>query len=116
VSFEVQSGAHRAPGTAVDSAAGWFDGDDYRITYDVGRFGERLDRLAEEHGVEPRRLVIAGRPATEVSFAPTDEPFELAHVVQVELGDDRTLTIRVSGSRARTPAIADAVRASIVVE
>jgi hypothetical protein len=113
VSFEVPADARAAGGTPVDSAAGRFDGNGYRITFDLGRFGERLDRLAEDHGVAPRALMVAGRPAREVAFAPTDEPFGWARIVQVELDDDQTLTIRVSCDRIERCGLADTVLASV---
>jgi hypothetical protein len=91
ISISVPAGARRADGTPVDSTAGWFDGEGYRITFDLERFGERLDRLAEEHGAVLRASSVAGLRGTEVAFTPIDEPFDWARVLQVDLDGDRTL-------------------------
>jgi hypothetical protein len=99
----------------VDSTAGWFDGEGYRITFDLGRFGERLDRLAEEHQAVLRASSVVGLRATEVVFTPIDEPLGWARVLQVDLGGDRTLTIRVSCDRVEHCGFADAILASILV-
>ncbi len=115
VSFSLPADARRDDGTPVDSTAGWFDGEGYRVTFDVGRFGERLDHLGKEHGVAPRSRVVAARPATEIAFMPGDEPFGWARVIQVELAANRTLTIRVSCGRLERCDFADAVFESIVI-
>ena len=99
----------------VDSAAGALEGDGYAIAYDLGRFGEPLDALAREHGTRPLQREIGGRPGIEVGFAPDDEPFAWARIVQVDAGDGRTLTVRVScASRARCE-LADRVFDSITI-
>jgi hypothetical protein len=96
VTFAIPPDARPGGGVSVDSAAGWFEGAGYRLTFDLGRFGERLDRLAKEAGVEVESREIGGRPAAEVAFAPSDEPFAWARVVQIDLGGGRTLTMRIS--------------------
>jgi hypothetical protein len=115
VSFAVPADARRGSGTAVDSAAGLFVGDFYRITYDLGRFGERLDshRNQECYRLQQRR--VAGRSAVEANFAPDDEPFGWARVLQVELGGERTLTVRVSCDSEQGCQMADAVFDSIEI-
>ncbi len=93
--------------------AGWFEGHGYRIAYDLGRFGERLDSLSGERRFRAFSRVVAGRPAKEVSFVPSDEPFALAHIVQFDLDWDRTFTLRVSCEPAERCTLADLVFGSI---
>ena len=97
--------------TPIDSAAGVVDGDGYRITYDLGRFGERLD--PRDDRARPR--AIAGRPGIEVAFAPEDEPFAWARIVQVGVDPRRTLTVRVSCDSIERCALADRVFDSITL-
>jgi hypothetical protein len=109
IGLSVPPDARHAGGTPIDSAAGVVDGDGYRITYDLGRFGERLD---PEHA---RPRLIAGRPGTEVAFAPDDEPFAWARIVQVGVDPRRTLTVRVSCDSIERCALADRVFDSITI-
>ena len=113
VSFAIPRDARQGAGTSVDSAAGWFEGSGYRLTFDFGRFGEPLDALAEEEGVELRLREVAGLPAAEVAFVPSDEPFAWARVVQVDVGGGRTLTIRVSCESPGGCGLIEAVAESI---
>jgi hypothetical protein len=113
VAFEVPGDARRGIGTQVDSTAGWFEGPGYRIAYDLGRFGERLDGLTAERRFRALSRVVAGRQAREVSFVPSDEPFALARIVQFGLDSDRTFTLRVSCESAERCALADLVFGSI---
>ena len=115
VSFAVPPDAQPGPGASVDSAAGWFDGAGYRLTFDLGRFGERLDRLAAEAGGEVRSWTIAGHAATGVAFAPSDEPFAWARVVQVDVGGGRTLTLRISCERREGCDLIEGVADSIAI-
>jgi hypothetical protein len=115
VSFSVPPEARKAEGTPVDSNAGLFDGDGYRITYDLGRFGERLDQLTDEERFESRARRVAGRAAREVAFAPGDEPFAWARIVQVDAPGGRTLTVRVSCDTVERCELADALFDSIIV-
>lgn len=113
IGFAVPSGAVRAGGTAVDSDAGYFDGDGYRITYDYGRFGEDLGVYADAEGYTRAEGRRNGRRFVEVGFVPADEDFGWARVLQVDMGRGRTLTLRVScESRARC-GLADRVFASV---
>jgi hypothetical protein len=107
--------ARPSGGAPVDSAAGALDGDGYAITYDLGRFGERLDALAREHGTPPRPREIGGRPGIEIGFAPDDEPFAWARIVQVDAGGGRTLTVRVSCASTERCSLADRVFDSITI-
>jgi hypothetical protein len=107
--------ARRLGGVPVDSAAGALEGDGYAIAYDLGRFGERLDPLAREHGTQPLPREIGGRPGIEVGFAPDDEPFAWARIVQVDAGDGRTLTVRVSCASTARCELADRVFDSITL-
>lgn len=115
VEFAVPPGAERAEGTPVDSNAGYFEGDGYRITFDLGRFGEHLEDLEEEeHFVRsPRKL--GGRTALEVGFVPSDEPFGWARVAQVDTGGGRTLTIRVSCDTRERSGVAEQVFDSVTL-
>lgn len=113
VSFAIPPDARRGAGTSIDSAAGWFEGNGYRLTFDFGRFGEPLDRFAKEEGVELRSREVAGRAAAEVAFVPTDEPFAWARVVQVDFGGGRTFTVRVSCESPGGCGLIEAVAASI---
>jgi hypothetical protein len=97
----------------VDSTSGWFEGADYRIAYDLGRFGERLDELATEKGFRALSRVVAGRQAREVSFKPSDEPFALARILQVAFDQQLTFTLRVSCETAERCTLADAVFGSV---
>lgn len=116
VAFEVPGDARRGTGTQVDSTAGWFEGPGYRIAYDLGRFGERLDGLSGEKRFRALARDVAGRQAREVSFAPSDESFGWARVIQLELGSDRTITLRVSCDTVERCTLADRVFESIVVD
>jgi hypothetical protein len=109
IGLSVPADARRAAGTPIDSAAGFVEGDGYRITYDLGRFGERLDQAP----TQPR--AIAGRPGIEVAFAPDDEPFAWARIVQVAVDPDRTLTVRVSCDSVERCSLADGVFDSIAI-
>jgi hypothetical protein len=109
VGLEVPPDAQPVAGTPVDSTAGVLQGDGYRITYDLGRFGERLDPA------QTRPREIAGRAAVEAAFAPEDEPFAWARVVQVDVDSRRTLTVRVSCDSIERCSLADRVFDSIVV-
>jgi hypothetical protein len=115
IGFAVPPDAERAGGAAVDSAAGFFDGDGYRITFDLGRFGERLDAVAREHSTGVRSRDVAGRTAQELAFAPEDEPFAWARIVQVDAGSGRTLTVRVSCDTVERSSLADGVFDSIAI-
>jgi hypothetical protein len=97
-----------------DSTAGWFEGAGYRVAYDFGRFGEDLDSLRGEERFRSLTRVVAGRQAREVSFAPSDEPFALARILQVALDSDRTFTLRVSCEPAERCTLADLVFDSII--
>jgi hypothetical protein len=107
--LSVPPDARHAGGTPIDSAAGVIDGDGYRITYDLGRFGERLDPAR----VQPRE--VAGRPGVELAFAPEDEPFAWARIVQVGVDSGRTLTVRVSCDSIERCSLADRVFDSITI-
>jgi hypothetical protein len=115
IGLSVPPDAREAGGLPIDSMAGVFDGDGYRITYDLGRFGERLDSLAREHSTQLRSREVAGRTATEVAFAPSDEPFGWTRIVQVGAGSGRTLTMRVSCESIERCSLADRVFDSITI-
>jgi hypothetical protein len=115
VTFTVPPDARPGAGLAVDSAAGWFDGAGYRLTFDLGRFGERLDRLARDGGVEVQSREIGEWPAAEVAFAPSDEPFAWARVVQIDFGDGRTLTLRISCDSPDGCAVIEQVAESVAI-
>jgi hypothetical protein len=110
IGLSVPPDARRAAGTPIDSAAGFVEGDGYRITYDLGRFGEKLDPA------QARPRTIAGRPAIEVAFAPEDEPFAWARIIQVAVDPDRTLTVRVSCDSIERCALAERVFDSIAID
>ena len=99
----------------MDSTAGWFDGGGYRITFDLGRFGERVDQLGDENSRREDLRFVAGRPSIEVAFAPDDEPFAWARVIQVEVDATRTLTLRMSCDAVERCAMADIVFDSIEI-
>jgi hypothetical protein len=109
IGLSVPPDARHAGGTPIDSKAGVVNGDGYQITYDLGRFGERLDRAQ----AQPR--TIAGRPGIEVAFAPEDEPFAWARIAQVGVGPGRTLTVRVSCDSIERCALADRIFDSITI-
>ncbi len=109
IELSVPPDARHAGGTPIDSAAGVVDGDGYRITYDLGRFGERLDPA------RTRPRAIAGRPGIELAFAPEDEPFAWARIVQVGVDPGRTLTVRVSCESVERCSLADRVFDSITI-
>jgi hypothetical protein len=96
VEFAVPPEAVRAGEVSVDSSAGYFDGPGYRITFDLGRFGEQLDDYEREKDFVQVATRLGGRPAVEVAFVPGDEEFGWARIAQVDMEDDRTLTLRVS--------------------
>jgi hypothetical protein len=110
IGLSVPEEARHAGGAPIDSAAGVVDGDGYRITYDLGRFGEHLDPT------QARPRAIADRPASEVAFAPEDEPFAWARIVQVGVDSRRTLTVRVSCDSIERCSIADRVFDSITID
>ena len=114
IGFSIPPDARRGAGVPVDSTAGFFDGAGYRITFDLGRFGERLEDLADERDFRSRSRVVAGRSGAEVAFQPSDEPFEWARVVQVDVGSGRTLTVRVSCESRPRCSLADQVFDSIM--
>ena len=109
IGLEIPPDARHAGGTPIDSTAGVLDGDGYRITYDLGRFGERLDPAK----ARPRE--IGGRTGVEVAFAPEDEPFAWARVAQVGVDSRRTLTVRVSCDSIERCSLADRVFDSIMI-
>ena len=115
VGFAIPPDARPGAATSVDSTAGCFDGDSYRITFDLGRFGERLDRLRDEKEFRSESRVVAGRPSIEVAFAPSDEPFAWARVLQVEVDSTRTLTLRMSCDAVERCAMADIMFDSIEI-
>ena len=115
VALSAPPDARRSGGVPIDSAAGVVEGDGYAITYDLGRFGERLDALAREHGTQLRPREIGGRRGVEAAFAPDDEPFAWARIVQVDAGGGRTLTVRVSCASTARCAFADRVFDSITI-
>lgn len=113
IGFSVPPDARRGGGIPVDSTAGVLDGTGYRITFDLGRFGERLDSLAREKGFRSSSRAVAGRRGREVAFEPEDEPFAWARIVQVDAGAGRTLTVRVSCDSIERCSLADRVFDSI---
>jgi hypothetical protein len=115
IGFSVPPDARQARGSAIDSMAGVFDGNGYRITYDLGRFGERLDSLARDHSTQSWSRDVAGRKGIEVAFAPDDEPFAWARIVQVGAGSGRTLTVRVTCESIYRCSLADHVFHSIAI-
>jgi hypothetical protein len=115
IGLSIPPDAQQSGGIAIDSTAGVYDGDGYRITYDLGPFGERLDSLAREHSTQPRSREVAGRTGIEVAFAPNDEPFVWARIVQVGAGSGRTLTVRVSCESIERCSLADRVFDSITI-
>ena len=115
IGFAVPSGAVRAGGTAVDSDAGYFDGDGYRITYDYGRFGEDLGVYADAEGYTRAERRRNGHPIVEIGFVPTDEDFGWARVLQIDLGRGRTLTVRVSCVSKDRCGLADRVFESVTL-
>jgi hypothetical protein len=116
VEFSVPADARRAGGIAVDSTAGLFEGDGYRIAFDLGRYGERLEELPREDGFTSRLRRFGGHEATEVAFVPSDESAAWARILQRGVGAGRTLTIRVSCDSEELCAIADAIFDSVRVE
>ena len=116
VCFRIPPDAHRGPGTPVDSSAGYFDGEAYRIAYDLGRFPETLDDYADRPGFARRSRRIGERKATEVAFAPEDEDWGWARILQLELEPGRTLTLRVSCTGREACGVADAVFGSVSVD
>jgi hypothetical protein len=116
IRFAVPPDAQRAPGTAIDSTAGVFDGAGYRVTFDLGRFGERLESLRAEPDFRSGARDIAGRSGREAAFGPTDEPFAWARVVQVGIDSQRTPTVRVSCDSIDRCALADRVFDSIAID
>jgi hypothetical protein len=96
LAFAIPSDAARGEGSPIDSTAGFFHGDGYRIAFDIGRFGEDLGDYAREQEFVRTPRTLADRSGTEVAFVPSDEQFGWARVAQVEAGDGRTLTVRVS--------------------
>ena len=116
VRFAVPPDARRASTTPVDSTAGVFDGDGYRVTFDLGRFGERLESLSGEPGFGSGPRDVGGRRGWEAAFAPTDEPFAWARVVQVAVDSQRTLTVRVSCDPVERCAVADRLFESIAID
>lgn len=115
VEFSVPAGARRGGGVAVDSAAGFFEGDGYRISFDLGRYGERLDDQRGENRFTSRRRQSAGREAIEVAFVPSDEAAAWARILQLHVDGDRTLTIRVSCASEEACTVADVVFDSVRV-
>lgn len=114
VAFAVPPDARPGDGRPIDSAVGVLDGDGYRVTYDVGRFGEDLDGYVDAEGYRSSRVEVAGRSGREVAFVPTDEPFGWARVLQVDLGGGRSLTLRVSCADEPGCGFADDVFASVI--
>jgi len=115
VEFAVPPDAQRAGGTAVDSVVGVFDGDGYRITYDLGRFGENLQSLLGEESYRSQPRDIGGRSAVKIAFRPSDEPFAWARIAQVDAGSGQTLTVRVSCQSVERCTLAEDLFDSIVL-
>ena len=115
IEFVVPPNAQRAGGTTIDSVVGVFDGDGYRITYDLGRFGENLQSLMGEESYRSQRHDIDGRSTVEVAFRPPDEPFAWARIAQVDAGSGRTLTVRVSCQSVERCTLAEDMFDSIVL-
>jgi hypothetical protein len=115
IRFAVPPDAQRVGGIAVDSTAGLFDGTGYRITFDLGPFGERLEFLEGERSFQARSRRIAGRPAREATFMPSDEPFAWARVLHVDVDVSRTLTLRVSCDSTERCRLADRVFDSVEI-
>ena len=113
VAFAVPPDAVVAAGQAVDSEAGVHTGEGYRITHDLGEFGESLDDHADSAGYTAARRPLAGRMAEEVTFVPDDESYAWARVLKMELDGGRSLVLRVSCDSASRCALADEVFGSI---
>jgi hypothetical protein len=116
IGFSIPPDAQRGPGAPIDSVAGVFYGKGYAITFDLGRFGERLDSLASERSFRTGSREVGGRPAREVAFEPSDEPFAWARVIQVDVGAGRALTIRVSCDSPDQCSLADQVFDSVMID
>ncbi len=115
IGFSIPPDAQRGSGIPIDSKAGVFHGDGYAVTYDLGRFGERLDSLAGERGFRTGSREVGGRRAQEVAFEPSDEPFAWARVVQLDTGSGRTLTLRVSCDSPERCSLADRLFDSVTI-
>lgn len=113
VTFAVPPDVVAGSGVEVDSTVGLFDGDGYRITFDLGRFGEDLEGNRFEQQYVQQERVVAGQRTIEVGFVPSDEPYPWARVTQIRVPGDRTLTVRVSCPSAEDCAVADQIFDSI---
>lgn len=116
IGFTVPPDARRAHGFPVDSVAGVLDGEGYRVAFDLGRFGERLHELEGEPAFQSAKRAVAGRIGREVTFEPSDEPFACVRIVQLDVGDGRTLTLRVSCNSWDRCSLADRIFDSIAIE
>jgi hypothetical protein len=112
VSFAVPGDAQAAAVQPIDSVVGILRGAGYELIYDYGRAGESLTDNRQEPEFAMRERTIDGRPAVEVSFASTGQPWGFVRLLQVQ---DRasSLTVRVSCVDRQTCQLATAVFDSV---
>jgi hypothetical protein len=112
--FRVPRDARDADARAIDSIAGRIDGGHYQITYDYGRFSERVEayRHCPGYAVSDRR--IGSRRTQDASFDDLEgnPRFPFSRLLRVEDGPN-ALTLRVSCTDRAACTLADAVFDSV---
>jgi hypothetical protein len=114
LSFRVPLGAKARDVRPIDSLVGIIDGDRFEITYDYGRFSERVEAHRDRPGYSVSTRPIGFRKAQEVSFRDTEDNPALPFVQLLRVEDGaNALTLRVSCADESTCSIADAIFDSV---
>ena len=112
--FRAPTDARDRAAQPIDSLAGLIDGPGYEITYDYGRFSERVEAHRDRPGYAVSVGRLGSRRMQKASFLDVENNPDLpvARVMRVEDGAN-ALTLRVSCSDEATCAFADVLFGSV---
>jgi hypothetical protein len=112
--FRVPADARDRAAQPIDSLAGLIDGPGYEITYDYGRFSERIEVHKDRPGYSISVGRLGSRRMQKGSFLDVENNPRLpvARVLRVEDGAS-ALTLRISCADEATCAFADALLGSV---
>lgn len=114
LTFRVPAVARERAGQPIDSLAGLVEGPGYEITYDYGRFSERVEAHRGRPGYSISDGRVGSRRMQQVSFRDIENNPNLPFVRMMRVEDGaNALTLRVSCFNEGTCTFADTVFNSV---